>query len=327
MAPISLIIYFTCYLSYYHSIIAFLALCITLIFCKNFILAYQIPLFIIIINLYKGLIPNPYIYSDFITYDEIPRDTHILNMSSYWASPFDYIFSLLLKLIFLLNITLYEGFILLLSLFVVILFNLIYRFRNNLHDAVFFLLCLSYTSSFQLIRYTFGVSVAYFLYLWKPAGFLSTTISYLVLIQFHFFSIINYTIFKLSYIKLLISICAIFILIYLGIENQLIDLLPDFGRFRGNLYSKINDLKYLIYILACCPIFLIKSPLPYFDPLKKMVIASIIFIFFNSSLSERMLVLPFNIFFGLILSYFIVDKCKIFYFLPFFVFTYRYLIL
>lgn len=325
MALTSLIIYLSCYLSFNYPIFSFLLFCATLMACKKFLIAYQIPLYINILNLYKALIPNPYIYNDFITYNQIPKDENILNFSSYWASSFDYFFSVFIKIFYLLDISIYDGFLILLSILVSILFNLVSRFRNNLYDAIFFLLCYSYTTSFQLTRYTIAVSIAYFLYLRWPHSISAAMVSFFILIQFHFYSIINYIICKLNYKKIFISILIIMTLINLGMGGQFIELFPDLGKYSEALYSPSDSLKSLSYILVCCSVFFIKSPSIYLDPIKKMVAISLIFFFINSTLSERMLVLPFYIFFGLIFSYIIVGRHKIFYFLPFSLFCYRYL--
>jgi hypothetical protein len=114
-------------------------------------------------------------------------------------------------------------------------------------------------------------------------------------------------------------------LINLGMGGQFIELFPDLGKYSEALYSPSDSLKSLTYIFVCCSIFFIKSPSIYLDPIKKMVVISLIFFFINSTLSERMLVLPFYIFLGLIFSYIIVGRHKIFYFLPFSLFCYRYL--
>lgn len=321
-----LLFIFAC-LSFYFPAYSFLIFCIIISFYRKLSYLNQLTLFIFIFNLFRYLIPDKSIYSDYIAYEKIPRGTDFFDISSYWAASYDYLFSLLIKIIHLINVNFFLGFLCFLTLYLVLVFNIIYKIRNNLQDAIFFLLCFSYASSFQLARYTVGATIAYFLYIWRPRGVLTFLFSSILLVQAHFYSLINYVVFRLNYKFIALSVFLVVLVFFAEMDNFFVDIFPEFGKYSKRMYDPSENLKLLLYIFFSSFIFLIKSPNIYIDALKKMVILSFIFFFLNNTLSERMLVLPFNVFLGLIYSYSINHRSRLLYFFPFSVYFYRYLLL
>lgn len=327
MELISGALFLFAFLSFYSPIFSFLIFCAIAFFHKNFSSLNQIALSICIFNLFRELISDTSIYSDFIVYKKIPSEVDFFDISSYWAASYDYLFVLFIKILHLLDADFYFGFICLLTVYLLVLFNLVHNFRNSIHDAIFFLLCFSYTSSFQLTRYTLGATLAYILYIGRPSGLVAFLFSSILLLQVHFYSLLNYIIFRLNYKFIIFLGLLVLLVLILGMDNLFIYVFPEFGKYSGQFYSPSDDFKLLVYILLSSMIFLIKSPCKYMDPLKKMVALSILFFFINNTFSARMLVLPFNIFFGLIYSYIINQRSKLLYFIPFSLFFYRYLLL